>query len=133
MEAADNRSMQEALEAERQRLDKRMADREEEQRQLHMTTNEALQLRIKKLEEEQAQWMAQDAELDEQLQQSISDFQQNAQKAREFQSNFPKKDKHMVKRGFWHLSWRCQICKNKAELEGRWMCPDCGHVQQNIY
>ncbi|KAL8653076.1 MAG: hypothetical protein Q9226_003996 [Calogaya cf. arnoldii] len=119
-----NRSMQEALEAERRRLDKRMADREEEQRQLHMTTNEALQLRIKKLEQEQEQRMAQDVELDEQLQQTINEFQQNARKDREFR---------MVKLGFWHLNWRCQICKKKAESEGRWMCPDCGHVQQNIH
>lgn len=42
MKAADNRSMQEVLEAERQRLEKRMAEREEEQRQLHKTANEAL-------------------------------------------------------------------------------------------
>ncbi|KAI4267762.1 MAG: hypothetical protein LQ337_008197 [Flavoplaca oasis] len=40
-----NRNMQKALEAERERLDKRMAERVEEQRQLHMTTNEALQMR----------------------------------------------------------------------------------------
>lgn len=63
MKAADNRSMQEALEAERQRLDKRMADREEEQRQLHMTANEALQLRVKKLKEDKAERMVEDAEL----------------------------------------------------------------------
>ncbi|KAL8837556.1 MAG: hypothetical protein Q9176_005612 [Flavoplaca citrina] len=37
-----NLSMQKALKAERERLDKRMAERVEEQRQLHMTTNEAL-------------------------------------------------------------------------------------------
>ncbi|KAL8924264.1 MAG: hypothetical protein Q9172_002777 [Xanthocarpia lactea] len=110
-----NRSMQEALQDERQRLDKKMADREEEQRQLHMTTNEALQLRIKRLEE---------AHVEE---------EQNAQKFIEFRSRLPKRDKNKVKLGFWHLSWRCQICKKKAELEGHWMCPDCGHVQQNIH
>ncbi|KAL8906020.1 MAG: hypothetical protein Q9171_006447 [Xanthocarpia ochracea] len=110
-----NRTMQEALQDERQRLDKRMADREEEQRQLHMTTNEALQLRIKKLEE------------------AYVEEEQNAQEFIEFQSKLPKRDKNKVKLGFWHLSWRCQICKKKAELEGHWMCPDCGHVQENIH
>ena len=107
--------MQEVLEVERQRLEKRMAEREEEQRQLHRTTNEALQLRIKKLEEEQEQRTAEEAELEEELEQ------------------LPKKDKHKVRLGFWHLRWRCQVCKNKSEDEGCWLCPDCGHVQVNIY
>ena len=99
--------MQEALEVERRRLEERMAEREEEQRQLHMTINEALQLRLSKLE-------------------------QFKQMFRVFQSEFPKEDKFKVKQGFWHLSWRCQVCKKKSEDEGRWMCPDCGHVQENI-
>lgn len=122
MKAAENRSMQEVLEVERQRLEKRMAEREEEQRQLHMTTNEALQLRIKKLEEEQEQRTAEEAELAEQFEQKVQDYQ----------SKLPKKDKHKVKRGFWHLRWRCQVCKNKSEDEGHWTCPDCGHEQENI-
>ncbi|KAL9036643.1 MAG: hypothetical protein Q9180_004180 [Flavoplaca navasiana] len=89
-----NLSMQKALEAERELLDKRMAERVEEQRQLHMTTSEALQMRIQKLEKAQV----------------IS----------------------QVKLGFWHASWRCQICKGKTEDKGLWTCPHCDHVQQNI-
>ncbi|KAI4219269.1 MAG: hypothetical protein L6R36_008437 [Xanthoria steineri] len=120
-----NRSMQEALEVERQRLEKKMAEREEEARQLHMTTNEALQLRIKKLEEEQEQRTAEEAELAEEI-------EQFGQKVQDFQSKLPKKHKHMVRLGFWHSSWKCQVCKKKSADEGRWLCPDCGHVQVNV-
>lgn len=114
--------MQKALEAERERLDKRMAERVEEQRQLHMTTNEALQMRINKLE------AAQQAEQAEELTESDQEranvfFAQGISTLR----HAPK-----VKKGFWHSSWRCQICKARAENQGLWTCATCKHVQRNI-
>ncbi|KAL9615846.1 MAG: hypothetical protein Q9204_008653 [Flavoplaca sp. TL-2023a] len=118
-----NLAMQKALEAERERLDKRMAERVEEQRQLHMTTNEALQMRINKLEQaRQAEEAVDLTESEEELAQAL--FVQGASTIR----HAPK-----VKRGFWHSRWKCQICKErKTEKQGLWTCPDCKHVQRNI-
>ncbi|KAI4209097.1 MAG: hypothetical protein LQ351_007933 [Letrouitia transgressa] len=55
-----DRAFQEALRKERERLDAKMAEQEAEQSRLHMTINEALQLRIRKLEESQQELMARD-------------------------------------------------------------------------
>ena len=49
---AGDHYMQEALEKERQKIDKRIAEREKEQRELHMGFVQALQNRIQRLESE---------------------------------------------------------------------------------
>ena len=36
-----------------------------------------------------------------------------------------------VRIGFWHLSWKCLVCKAKTEAGGKSACPDCGFVQFN--
>lgn len=138
-----NRSMQEALESERRRLDKKMAEREEEQRQLHMTTNEALQLRIRKLEESQAKMAKERAEEVRKLQESANEASQlrntikeavQAAKKRAEESNSKPKPKVMEnKLGFWHLSWKCLVCKAKHEEPGIWTCTQCQYVQNNVY
>ncbi|KAL8877012.1 MAG: hypothetical protein Q9192_008757, partial [Flavoplaca navasiana] len=114
-----NLSMQKALEAERERLDKRMAERVEEQRQLHMTTNEALQMRVNKLEK--AQQAVEMTESDEEMNRTL--IRHGIERCR----YAPK-----VKKAFWHSGWRCQICKGKAEKQGLWTCPNCKHLQDNV-
>lgn len=112
----DDRAFQEALRKERERLDAKMAEQEAEQSRLHMTINEALQLRIRKLEESQQELMARD----------VGDDDDEGKQG--WQVIVPK-----VKQGFWHLSWRCRVCKGKMESEGVINCLQCGFRQENVY
>ncbi len=96
MPVAGDQKMQEVLAKERLNIEKKMAEKDEEQRELHMGTVLALQTRLKRLEGESRS------------------------------RGIPR-----VKRGFWHLSWKCLACKTKTENVGGWACPECRFVQFN--
>ena len=93
---AEDRETQAMIKKERQNIEKKMAANEEEQRELHMSTEQALRTRLERLEKES--------------------------RSRKVPN---------VRRGFWHLSWKCLVCKTKTEDEGKWACPNCGFVQCN--
>ena len=98
MSVTGDRDMQAEIEKERREIEKKMAKNEEEQRELHMSTEQALLARIERLEKESQS-------------RGIPD----------------------VKQGFWHLSWKCLVCRKKTTYEGKWTCRGCGFVQFNKY
>ncbi|KAL8826199.1 MAG: hypothetical protein Q9191_003951 [Dirinaria sp. TL-2023a] len=117
----ENQRMQEALKRECRRLERQVAEKEEEQRILHMDYVEALQNRIQMYAEKEVEQREQHTNNVEALQNRIKRLEES------------KKKMPRVKLGFWHLNWKCLVCKRKHPNEGCWTCPNCGFVQENVY
>ena len=119
--------MQEALEKEGVRLERKVREKEEEQRILHLDEVGALQKRIEDLQRASLERIDEKKEVEQRhlAVQKVFEYLQTSITPME-------KNEYINRQKFWSLSWKCLICKTKTDKQGQWTCPRCRLAQRNL-